>query len=189
MAIDFMIVLQEVMKAAMPLMAIPIILFGCMTAIRIVRSAETNRRPIERAIESNHFLSDPIYEIRRHLKGGINPQNRVSLERMINRFDEISNSFHRLCNVDKRAIRKQNFEYLEVACFHESESMEKVIEMIDRGIPITHSNVLQLLEVIINGLETKYNDFLNLSTEEIVQEIKDLKLLQQKEIEDAKFIQ
>ncbi|MGE7983707.1 hypothetical protein [Solibacillus sp. NPDC093137] len=136
--------------------------------------------------ERRYYLNKPLKKIKKHLElsENENENNRETVELLINRIDEISYSLNKLYVVDKTAIRKQSFAYLDVACYHEYESVKKLIEMIDRGIPITHDNVMELLEAIVEGLENKYENFIQLCTEELVQETKVLKKLQQKEIEE-----
>lgn len=135
-------------------------------------------------LERQHLLILQISKIKNHLEADNDAENAFTI---INRLEDISKSFNKLFTIENKDLRKKNYEYLEVACYHEYESMNKVIELIDKGIPSTHKNVLELLEVIIDGLETQYNEFILLSTEEIVQETKDLKLLQQKERNDSKI--
>lgn len=103
------------------------------------------------------------------------------------RIMKLQSAFNNLYDVEKK-IRNQTFDYFEVACFHEYESIKKIFDVIDRGIPVTHNNVLPLVKTVVSGLEEKYEKFILMSTEEIVQETKDLKLLQMREKEDLIFI-
>lgn len=134
--------------------------------------------------ERRYYLKDPLKKIKKQLELSKNENNIEHILLWINRIDQISNSLNKLYDVDKAAIRKQSFAYLDVACYHEYESVKKLIELLDRGIPVTHDNVMELLEAIVEGLENKYDNFIQLSTEELVQETKVLKKLQQKEIEE-----
>lgn len=134
--------------------------------------------------ERRYYLNKPLKKIKANFELSENEDNNETIELLINRIDEITYSLNKLYDVDKKAIRKQSFAYLDLAFYHEYESVKKVEELIDRGIPVTHNNVMDLIEVIVEGLENKYHDFIQLSTEEIVHETKMLKKLQQKEIEE-----
>ncbi|RKJ75247.1 hypothetical protein D7X33_17720 [Butyricicoccus sp. 1XD8-22] len=91
---------------------------------------------------------------------------------------------YKILNLETRnKFRMENMKLIDSLTFHELNALKEVANQVERGIPLSDTNIKNALIQITDGLNKQFNEFCKLQTIGVQQETLILETLKQREEE------